>query len=137
MVGGASAPTTSRTSGGRGASAGDGETGEGAGSRMPYGNPAGGVREGASASAPRELPDAADADRGSEGEGDERPPPADERHERRDELDGDGGEQEAERRLERERGADGVRRDALGDEHGELRAVGDDEESPREGDGDE
>ena len=35
----------------------------------------------------------------------------------------------------RERGADGVRRDALGDEHGELRAVGDDEEAPHQRDG--
>src|SRR5579862_3747152 len=86
----------------------------------------------------REPPDADDAAGGTEGEDGEGPAPADLAGQGRDELDRDGGEEEAGRGLDGEGGAYRVRRDGLGDQGAELGAVGDDEEAPGPGEeGDE
>src|ERR1035437_3352049 len=78
--------------------------------------------------------DAPDAEHRSERQDGKRDVPPHGAHPGRDSLNRECREQEAERRLHRERGADRVSRHALGDEHAELRRVSDHEKAPREGD---
>ena len=77
-----------------------------------------------------QSPNGENAECRADGEEREGPWPADGAHDGRHELDGNGGEQESQRCLQCQRGPYGMWWDTFRDEHAELGAVGDDEETP-------